>query len=116
MYLFLITLLLVIMPVFQQTGTTHADVQQKPDGLYYLVLSGDASMINRACSYGDCGRGFNTRIDTLNYWTGSLLGPSLGISIAPIPAVASVTERPNALLCIGDEVCMASVMSRYTGA
>lgn len=113
MYTLLITLLLVIMPVFQVTGQTSVQAEQRPDGLYYLVFAGDQQIINRACSFGDCGRGFVTRIDALNYWTVSLLGPSLGIQIAPIPAQIAVAEPPNALLCIGDPVCMNSVLNRY---
>lgn len=112
MYLFLISLLLIILPVFQQAGSTSAQAEQKPDGLYYLVLSGDANLINRACSYGDCGRGFATRIDALNYWTGSLFGPSMGISIAPIPQQIAQAEPPIVLKCIGDPVCMSSVLHR----
>jgi hypothetical protein len=111
----LLAIFIIILPVKAQqvSGQTSAQAEQHADGLYYLLLGGDTTEINRICSYGDCGRGFNTRIDTLNYW-GTLLSARYGIAIVPIPPAPSVSERPK-ITCIGDAACMASVWNRYKG-
>lgn len=114
--MFKIVLFIIGMLIFQQPyNQTSVSAEQKTDGLYYLVFAGDQSVINKACGFGNCGRGFVTRIDALNYWTGSLLGPSLGLNIAPIPVQVAAAEPPDALRCVGDPECMASVMYRYQG-
>jgi hypothetical protein len=111
--LFLIVLLFALPVRAQQViSSTSAQAEQHPDGLYYLVLGGDGAEISRICAYGDCGRGFNTRLDALNYWA-DLMSARYNISIVHIPPAPSVSERPNPLLCIGDAVCMASVLGRY---
>lgn len=78
----LIVILIVLLT--QILSSWSASAEQHADGLYYLVLDGDQAILNRICSYGDCGRGFNTRIDALNYWS-SLQSQAFGIQIVPIP-------------------------------
>lgn len=70
-----------------------ASAEQHSDGLYYLVLEGDQTQIVLVCSFGDCGRGFASRIDALNYWT-SLMSLAYHIDIAPIPLVQPVVSAP----------------------
>lgn len=97
-FLFVLVLLFgFILPVKAQQvlSATSASAEQHADGKYYLVLSGDQGFINRACSFGDCSQGFNSRIDALNYWA-LLMGKSLGLNIVPIPAAPAAVQSGGA--------------------
>jgi uncharacterized membrane protein len=80
----LLIIIAVLVVLTQVLTSWSAQAEQRQDGLYYLVLSGDQLVLDRICSYGNCGLGFNSRIDALNYWVG-LESQAFNIQIVPIP-------------------------------
>jgi hypothetical protein len=87
----------------QVSNAVSTTATQHNDGQWYLTISGDSVEIARICSYGDCGRGSASLIESLNYWY-SILGASKGFTLVPIPpapvsAVASEPIKPRDLFC-----------------
>jgi hypothetical protein len=118
------TLIGIILPVNAQgvtvISTTRAEAEQRADGLYYLVLTGDAAAIARICAVGNCNQAFGSRLDAVNTWSG-WIGLAYGGSNAPIPPAPISTAalsgarvrplQPAWPVCVPGRGCLTHTMA-----